>query len=92
MSYYDKHYELIMGFMDYFVQNLSYYVCERPWAMAFGRRIKGYRGKANPNNGLRSKAVNFSFELVQVSRDEIEPFVERWALANSDNDDTKYFT
>jgi hypothetical protein len=86
MSYYDKHYEVIMRFMDYFVQNLSYYVCEWPLAMAFGRRVKGYRGKANPSNGNRSKAVCFSFELVQVSRDEIEPFVERWALANSDND------
>ncbi len=66
--------------MDYLIQESGYYVTEKATIRTSDRREQGYRKQTRSTGDARLKAISWGFQLIQVSRDEIQNYVERYAL------------
>ena len=84
MNYFDKYLILFMNFMDYFVKERGYYVTETPTIIAHSQRKRGYGVAKETEDGLN--AVSYNFELIQITRDEIEKYAKRRAFSQQDQD------
>lgn len=73
-----RYFLLIMEFMDHLVNELGYYVTNTPNSVAEIHTKLGY-GKPR-QDGEPESAVKFNFEIVQLSRNEVETYVDRVAL------------
>jgi len=88
MSYYDKHFELIMRFVDYIITASRYRVAElnKSNQRSVLNLCEGYRAENFPLDQYQSIMLSVNYSMMQVSRADITTHVERWALANSDDD------
>ena len=79
---------LIMKFMDYLIQESGYYVTEKATIRTSDRREQGYRKQTRSTGDTRLKAIFWGFQLIQVSRDEMQNYAERYTLKH-ENDSEK---
>jgi hypothetical protein len=71
---------LIMKFMDYLIQESGYYVTEKPKIKRTDNRKIGYRAHTKSVGDNRLKALNWGFQLIQVSREEMKNYAERYII------------
>lgn len=71
--------------MDYFVNELGYYVTNIPSSVFESKKKRGY---APPDEEEHSPfhAVKYNFELVQLTKQDVSNYAERIALRNEDKD------
>ncbi len=80
----DRHFLLIMEFMDYFIKDLGYYVTNIPNTLAENHTKQGYRKSDEADNDQGS--LKYKFEIAQLSRDEITTYANRFSLMEEDNE------
>ncbi|MBT3747517.1 MAG: hypothetical protein HOG34_00935 [Bacteroidetes bacterium] len=66
--------------MDYLVGGGRYYVTEKPKTPNTDNRRRGYRTQTKRTHDSRQKALHWGVLMIQVSREEIEIYVEGWVL------------
>jgi len=80
----NRHFLLIMEFMDYFIKELGYYVTNTPNTVAEIHTKQGYGNSDNVDKPQSS--LKFNFEIAQLSRDEIVTYADRISLLEEDNE------
>ena len=80
----NRHFILIMEFMDYFIKELGYYVTNTPNTVAESHTKQGYGNTNKAEEPLRS--LNYNFEIIQLSRDEVVNYADRISLMEEDNE------
>lgn len=80
-----KYKMLIMRFMDFIIGRGIYYVTEKPITHDNDRRIRGYREQEERVPVEKLHAFHWMVLLTQVSKGEIERYVEDWALEFEQN-------
>ncbi len=85
MSNQEKYSNLIISFLDYVVGEAGYYVTEKAMVRRSDKRASGYRAQTKSVGDSRLKAISWSFQLIQVSRDELVEYVDDYVF-EIDND------
>ncbi len=74
--------EVVMSFVDYLFKKSHYQVYEIPKTISSKLIRRGYRGQTSETGDSRRKAINWSFQLITPSRQEIETYVKFWLVKN----------
>lgn len=72
---------LIVKFTDYFIQESGYYVTEKANIKTTDNRKTGYRKQTSSVGENRVKAINWMFQVIQVSREEMVEYVDRYLMS-----------
>ncbi len=80
MSFQEKYSNLIISFLDYLVEESGYYVTEKATVRRSDKRASGYRAQTKSVGDSRLKAISWSFQLIQVSRDELVEYVDDYVF------------
>ena len=80
MSKQEKYINLMVRFLDYVVKDSGYYITEKPTIRRSDKRAPGYRTQTKSIGDSRLKAISWSLQLIQVSREELVEFVDDYVF------------